>query len=341
MDGTNLLRPPLSIPCFPRPAENNEPGSEAKRWVAPFAMNSTPKRRWYQFSLGALLIVMLVSCFGFAWIGYRMQRARDNRARMAAVEEAVAAIEKMGDAVTVKRKYEELRPQTWLEELFDDPGGDDDPVGVLQVTVVSFEDSDVTDAGLEHVKDLKSLRELDLWGCDVADAGLEHLKGLTRLEHLDLGFTNITDAGLEHLQRLTNLQYLDLFRTNVADAGLEHLQGMTHLQSLDLSYTNVNDAGLSHLKELTSLQSLQLDGTQVTDAGLEHLAGLTDLESRGLSATNVTDAGLLAHLKGLTNLEILFLGQTYLTGEANVNVNVTREGVAKLQQALPNCHISY
>ena len=156
-----------------------------------------PERRWYQFSLKTLLVVMTVSCLAFAWIGSRLRRAQENRDRVAVVEDAVAAIEKLGGEVT--KAYEERRPQTWLEELFDDPGDADDPVGVLEVTRVNFRGSDVTDAGLEHLKGLKHLNYLGLEDTKVTDAGLVHLKGLTKLQRLYLDDTEVTDAGLEHL----------------------------------------------------------------------------------------------------------------------------------------------
>ncbi len=61
--------------------------------------------------------------------------------------------------------------------------------------------------------------------------------------------------------------------------------------------------------------------------GDEHLgnAVYVDLEGRP-----ITDAGL-EHLKGLTNLELLVLGDT----------QVTDEGIKKLREALPNCNINY
>ena len=74
---------------------------------------------------------------------------------------------------------------------------------------------------------------------------------------------------------------------------------------------------------------VDLFGSEVTDAGLAHLTGLTALEVLDLEGTQVTDAGL-AHLTGLTGLEFLFLDDT----------QVTEMGVAELQQALPNCRIS-
>ena len=71
-------------------------------------------------------------------------------------------------------------------------------------------------------------------------------------------------------------------------------------------------------------------GGDLTDAGLVHLKGLTNLEALFLSGCEkITDAGLV-HLKDLTNLEVLGLA---------ANENITDSSVAELQKALPNCVI--
>jgi hypothetical protein len=57
---------------------------------------------------------------------------------------------------------------------------------------------------------------------------------------------------------------------------------------------------------------VNLANTAVTDAGLAHLKGLTNLQSLFLWGANVTDAGL-EHLKGLTNLQSLNLSHTKIT----------------------------
>ena len=87
-----------------------------------------------------------------------------------------------------------------------------------------------------------------LGGTQITDAGLKHLKGLTSLTVLSLRQTQITDAGLEPLKGLTGLYYLDLTGTLVTSAGLEHLKGITSLTDLYLSDTKITDAGLSELK---------------------------------------------------------------------------------------------
>ncbi len=193
---------------------------------------------------------MTVFTVTVGWVGSKMLQARKNRDRVAAIEESVTAIERLGMVVT--SEYDERRSQTWLEKLFDDPGDSNDPVGISKVTeagVVGFGFTLFTDADLAHVKGLTSLQDLWLIGTDVTDAGLEHLKGLTNLQKLNLFGTKVTDVGLEHLKGLTRLQELNLGGCNVTDAGLANLQGLRGLQELSLGDTNVTDAGVKTLQQ--------------------------------------------------------------------------------------------
>ena len=59
----------------------------------------------------------------------------------------------------------------------------------------------MTDAGLQHLKELSQLRELNLDDTKVSDVGLEQLKGLTQLRELRLDGTNVTVAGVKKLQQ--------------------------------------------------------------------------------------------------------------------------------------------
>ena len=138
------------------------------------------------------------------------------------------------------------------------------------VVGVSLSGQEVTDASLEHLKNLTDLQSLTLWDTKVTDAGLEHLKELAILQTLNLWDTKVTDSGLVNLKGITFLESLGLDGTQVTDVGLEHLKGKS-LQELSLSRTEVTDAGLVHLKDRTSLQSLYLQGTSVTTAGVADL----------------------------------------------------------------------
>ena len=101
--------------------------------------------------------------------------------------------------------------------------------------------------------------------------------------------------------------------------------------------------------EQEEVVEVYLPGPEVTDASLAHLAGLTALELLILDGTQVTDAGL-AHLSGLTALKDLRLivtgftdaGLAHLTGLTALkelslyNTQVTDAGVAELRKRLPN-----
>jgi len=180
--------------------------------------------------------------------------------------------------------------------------------------------TEITDAGLVHLKELTQLRTVNLWSCKgITDAGLVHLKGLTELEFLGLSGTNISDAGLVNLKGLTKLEFLGLSSTKISDAGLVHLKRLTSLKTLYLFGTQISDAGLDHLKGLNSLNRLELAGTKISDAGLVHLKGLTSLKRLGLDSTDVSGAGLV-HLKGLTDLDSLDLTDTDITDEGLVHL---------------------
>jgi hypothetical protein len=101
---------------------------------------------------------------------------------------------------------------------------DDDTLGLTNLRGLDLTDSEVTDAGLEHLRGLSGLSSLYLSGTQISDAGLQHLSEMSSLEVLFLVDTQITDAGLEHLRGLTNLRELPLYGTQVTYEGVKNLQ---------------------------------------------------------------------------------------------------------------------
>lgn len=188
-------------------------------------------------------------CLG-GWIYFMRQRAATNQQRMAVSEQltvkAVAEIDRHG-GVTKVEGYER-RPPTWLEKLFNDPGPRDDPVRVFKVR--NPEMNKPTDAWLGFfVEQLSEDTPLYLYDTNVTDAGLVHLKKLTQLEVLFLVNIKATDAGIKHLQGMTTLRELNLSGTAIGDAGLKYLEGLTNLEELTLYDTNVTDAGVETLQK--------------------------------------------------------------------------------------------
>jgi hypothetical protein len=218
--------------------------------------------------------------------------------------------------------------------------------------------SSVSDAGVEHLKELTGLKELRLDGTQVSDAGLAHLKELKGLTSLDVRKTRVTAKGLAEFHAAVpacKIEYdggfVEAVDTDrwVAEWVISR-GGRVWVNSQERIITNANtlprdrvtlnfvhlngawvtDAGLVHLKGLKSLTRLRLSYTQVSDAGLESLKEIKGLTVLELSKTMVSDTGLV-HLKELKNLTSLDVQKTM----------VTVKGLEAFRAAVPACTISY
>ena len=101
-------------------------------------------RRKFQYSLRTRNVVMFMACIGMSWVSVRIQRARQQK-------EAVEAILEMGGRV-------------WYDFLG-------------TAFVVDCNSSQMTDDGLQDLKELTQLKRLTLGDTKVTDAGLEALEG--------------------------------------------------------------------------------------------------------------------------------------------------------------------
>ena len=124
---------------------------------------SKPRRRWFQFSLRTLFVLVTLFCI---WLALTVNAARKQR-------EAVAAIEALGGRVFYEYEWSFPSPEPsgpkWLRELV----GEEYFFTIIDVDLRSTK---VTDAGLEHLKGLKSLVQLDLNSTKVTDEGVEKLQ---------------------------------------------------------------------------------------------------------------------------------------------------------------------
>lgn len=111
-------------------------------------------------------------------------------------------------------------------------------------------DGKVTDAHLAPLKGIqKRLYELNLRGTEITDAGLVHLKEMPQLTRLHLEKTKITDDGLEHLKGLPSLEYLNVYDTAVTDAGLARVKDLKNLQKVYIWQSKATIAGVADLKK--------------------------------------------------------------------------------------------
>ncbi len=180
------------------------------------AERARPKRRWFQYSLGTLLLVMTI--FGL-WLGMWADRARKQR-------QAVAALKEFGD---IHYRY--------MEQGKNQPPGPAGLRGFLgvdyfdHVTAAYLYQPGLSDAHLEPLSGLSRLETLAIEG-DISGAGLEHLKRLGWLKRLDLCSTRITDDDLAALEPLSGLKELRIWGT-ISAAGMRHLTCLKQLRRLE------------------------------------------------------------------------------------------------------------
>lgn len=212
----------------------------------------------------------------------------------------------------------------------------------------------VTDSDLELLAQFTpQLDFLDLTGTAVTDAGMEHLKQLHKLRALHLNLTDLSDAGLATLADVQQLQVVEAELTPVTKAGAANFlkkrpraqlsHGASDLllaRSLYVDeiveFSGVVGRNLGYARIPLKLKRLHAGGKtvvngakrMVTDAGLAALAGQAELEELDLRESGVTDQGLLT-LQKLTALKRLDVRGTA----------VTEQGAARLVESLPQCQV--
>lgn len=217
---------------------------------------------------------------------------------------------------------------------------DEVPRGIDPETVLH-----VTETGLSYLSQQGNLRDLSLDGPGITDAALRQLRELTRLEKLHVHHSRVTLTGLLDLSRdLKNTEIqvgswttlhsdgrLSCESDEIRDQDIATLGQYGHLRQLRFQAMGlITNGGLAPLAKLTDLEELHLaNGRQLTDDGLVNLSKLGKLTHLSLfHCEGMTDAGF-RHLTGLKQLRELNVQQT----------KVTKEGVAELQKALPECRI--
>ena len=149
-----------------------------------------------------------------------------------------------------------------------------------------------TDADVERIASLMSLKRLDLSLTYVSDRGAERLKALTQLEELNLSAAEfITDAAMAFLRGNRQLKRLNLRGTDVTDTSLAYIAELSQLKSLDVSFTQITDVGLEHLASLAQLEELNLGGNKISGASLHVLKLLPKLRKLSFYGIQRRNAG--------------------------------------------------
>ncbi len=104
----------------------------------------------------------------------------------------------------------------------------------------------LTDAG---VAALAALPLETLWlGPRVTDAAMQILGGMPTLRHLDICAHNVSDEGARALSTLPNLEILWLARCGITDDSVAALAAMSGLRELNVNCTGISNSGMNRLR---------------------------------------------------------------------------------------------
>ncbi|HJT34836.1 MAG TPA: hypothetical protein VJ783_22605 [Pirellulales bacterium] len=208
----------------------------------------------------------------------------------------------------------------------------------------------VTDAGLAHISWLTALRTLSLRRAHVSRDGLARLSALPMLRQLSLADGPTSDEDLAVLRRLPAIEIFDLSGTRITDQGLSQLPLIWRLADLDLARTRITGDGLPSLRRFTLLGRLDLSDTELTNEGLRNLRGLS-VRTVALDDTSITDQelaglesiclhGLSLRRTKISDAAIEHLQRQKFLGRLDLDgTNVTEAGKTRLRELLPMCKI--
>lgn len=160
----------------------------------------------------------------------------------------------------------------------------------------------------EAVDQLAALpvKKLRLCGLSIDPAGYTFLARLAKVEDLDISGSSLGDQACGFLASAAALKKLNLYQTAVTDAGLAALAPLAeHVTWLNLDATAVSDAGLESLKSWTNLTFLHLGRTSIDDQAVEPLSTLTALEKLHVTRTQMTEEGMAALQEKLPNCQVV------------------------------------
>jgi len=183
----------------------------------------------------------------------------------------------------------------------------------------------ITDAGMVHLAQIKSLEKLIL-PRGITGKGMAHIAKLTNLKYL---WGGDSDTALQHISKLHSLEFLLTGGSDITSRGLANLSTLTNLKELNLSGDSITNEGLANLKTLKKLERLSLRCKNITLSGLSHLNALKKLSYLWITGVKQDGSGL--DISGLQQLETLSLTPSWSRKEGkSVNDPIRDEDMAFL-----------
>ena len=188
---------------------------------------------------------------------------------------------------------------------------------------------ELNDSQLTNIAFLTGLESLDVEETDVSDKGLQALRGMNRLREIDLHSTMITGRGFKFLAQLPNLETINAGSNRIGDDGIEYLIALKKLKELHLSRGGLTNQALVSLSRMPQLTILDIQyNNRITDAGIAQLSRLKNLEILQIGETSIGGVSVKT-LRKLPSLKNLVYSPRQFS----------RLEIVELHRALPKCRI--
>ncbi len=221
----------------------------------PTADQPKGKRRWYQYSLRTLMIVVTLFAVACSWFAVKLQQAKRQKYAALAIMELGGFVGYEYEMTSSRVRLRGATPAlAWLRGIL----GDDFFNAVIYVNLSG---KNISADYKGRIAVLDNSTDMDV------SAGNKVQIGAHRIPKI----MSISDIDLECLRDLEGLQYLDLSGTEITDEGMKNLKGLHQLQFLSLDGAQITDVSLEYLKRLKQLKNLNVANTRITSEGLEEL----------------------------------------------------------------------
>lgn len=250
------------------------------------------KRRAYlpRFGLRSLLLIAVVFCLFFAWIGRNCYRIRQEEA-------SIETLKRAGATIRVKTEGGE-KPHPATPPQFGDEAAHEDALPTMLSRALGI-------AGPYPVSHVDLLSESD--DPPKKDV-LAALAIFPEIESLRWWSPAFDDHSLIAIAHLPNLERLEIGRSSVSGEGLATLSESRSLKHLILSQVDAKSTIVAGLPALRQLESLHLFDQDLSRDDIAFAASLPKLESLSVSSVNLEEGDVFASLAGAESIrEFRFL----------------------------------
>lgn len=208
-----------------------------------------------------------------------------------------------------EKLFEKLKRQPTLDE--NDPN--------RPIIGIDLSGTEVTDLDLAELREIATLKSLNLAKTNINGSGLSYLSGLTQLRELNLSKTRVTAPAFVYLKPMRQLEKLELPDTPATEQELQPLVGMPNLTVAPRPVSIDEEVWFTVAKTWPNLSTISVSSNQ----HLEEVAkngNLRDVRVEG----RISNAGLF-FLKPLKELRHLTLDSPFLSDPGMINVNGLHE----------------